>query len=149
MQTIEEIRREWLLELINQHQTIAGLNVVLGRARTDATLSQIKNQAVDSKSGNPRNMGSPLAREIEEKLGLEIGTLDHPISDVDSHPWNDYQVADEAIKLIVDFILSKDTSTPPDWADRDTRAYLDAIELRVRKWIDKGKSSYNPQKARA
>lgn len=78
MQTVEEIRLEWLKLLIARHGTIAALNAALGRARTDATLSQLKNQATDIKSGNPRNMGSTLAREIEDKLGLERGTLDNP-----------------------------------------------------------------------
>lgn len=58
MKTIEEIRREWLNMLIEQHKTIANLNIALGRAKTDATLSQIRNKVIDSKSGNPRNMGS-------------------------------------------------------------------------------------------
>lgn len=79
MKTIEEIRRDWLLLLIDRFGSLARLNEALGRARTDATLSQIKNQARDSKSGNPKNMGSPLAREIEHQLGLDRGTLDHPV----------------------------------------------------------------------
>src|SRR5689334_3650241 len=78
MQTVEEIRLEWLNILIERHGTIASLNAALGRTRTDATLSQLKNQAPDSKSGTPKNMGSPLAREIEDRLGLERGTLDNP-----------------------------------------------------------------------
>lgn len=85
-QTIEEIRREWVTLLIERFGSISALNKTLGRATTDATLSQIKNMALDSKSGNPKNMGSTLAREIEEKLGLQRGTLDHPppeISDAD------------------------------------------------------------------
>jgi hypothetical protein len=76
VQTIEEIRRAWLLKLIEQHGTTASLNARLGRARNDATLAQIKNKA-PNKSGLPRSMGSELAREIEDKLGLERGTLDH------------------------------------------------------------------------
>lgn len=80
MKTIEEIRHDWLSRLIEKHGTVAALNEALGRARTDATLLQIKNQAPNTRSGKPRNMGSDLAREIEEKLGLERGMLDNPIS---------------------------------------------------------------------
>lgn len=79
MKTIEDIRHEWLLELIRQHKTIAELNVALERPRTDGTLSQIKTKQADSKTGKIRIMGSDLARDIENKLGLETGTLDHPL----------------------------------------------------------------------
>lgn len=149
MQTIEEIRREWLLELIRQHRTLANLNVALGRVKTDATLSQIKNQAVDSKSGNPRNMGSPLAREIESKLGLELGTLDHPLQLEGSSKWSAYKEADEAIKDLVDYILEGDRTNPPGWVDSDAKAYIDSLELKVRKWNDKSKSTEDNYKARA
>lgn len=79
MKTVEEIRHEWLLELIRRHKTIAALNVALERPRTDGTLSQIKTKQGDSKTGKIRIMGSEMAREIETKLGLEVGTLDHPL----------------------------------------------------------------------
>ncbi|MGK0703700.1 hypothetical protein ACSFCW_09455 [Yokenella regensburgei] len=149
MQTVEEIRREWLIELINRHKTIANLNLALGRAKTDATLSQIKNQAVDSKSGKPRNMGSPLAREIENKLGLEPGTLDHPLYEQETDRWAAYKNADEAIKALVDYLLDNDNSHIPAWADGDARAYIDSIELKIRKWLDQNKSSGSEHKARA
>lgn len=67
MKTIEEIRLDWLSRLIERHGTIAALNEALGRARTDATLTQIRNMAPNTRSGKVRNMGSELAREIEEK----------------------------------------------------------------------------------
>lgn len=149
MQTIEEIRREWLIELIKRHKTIANLNLVLGRAKTDATLSQIKNQALDSKSGNPRNMGSPLAREIENKLGLESGTLDHPLHAEGTDQWEAYQGADEAIKALVDYLLEDDKTFPPGWVDGDARAYIDSIELKIRKWLAQSKSTRSEDKARA
>jgi len=149
MQTVEEIRREWLIELIRRHKTIANLNLALGRSKTDATLSQIKNQAVDSKSGNPRNMGSPLAREIESKLNLEPGTLDNPFYRQGAGPWELYSSADETIKAFVDYLLEADKTCPPDWADRDARAYIDSIELKIRKWLDQRKSSTSENKARA
>lgn len=78
MKTIEEIRREWLLVLIDRYGGLAPLNEALGRTKTDGTLSQIKNQAPNSTSGKPRVMGSDQARDIEAKLGMARGTLDHP-----------------------------------------------------------------------
>lgn len=78
MKTAEENRRDWLEKLITESGSIASLNTRLDRDRTDATLSQIRNKSAHHKSGKPRNMGSDIAREIEEKLGLERGTLDYP-----------------------------------------------------------------------
>lgn len=78
MRTIEDIRHEWLLRLIDQHGSLAALNAKLDRARNDATLQQIKNKAPNTRTGKIRSMGGDLAREIEEKLGLERGTLDNP-----------------------------------------------------------------------
>lgn len=155
MKTIEEIRRDWLNLLIEQHKTIANLNVALGRAKTDATLSQIRNKASDSKSGNPRNMGSPLAREIEEKLGLEVGALDHDPHRVNKSNEDDnllkaYNSADEAIQSIISFILNRDTANPlPQWVDVDAKAHADSLELKARKWFANNKSNEGEIKARA
>ncbi|MBT9428912.1 hypothetical protein [Candidatus Symbiopectobacterium endolongispinus] len=149
MQTVEKIRREWLIELIKQHKTIANLNLALGRSKTDATLSQIKNQAVDSKSGNPRNMGSPLAREIESKLNLEVGSLDHPVYGETKDQWKEYRSADDAIKILIDYLLDDNKASLPGWADSDAMAYVDSIELKIRKWLIQEKNSYCEEKARA
>lgn len=78
MKTVEENRRDWLEMLIAVHGSIAELNIKLERDRTDATLSQIRNKSPHHKTGKPRTMGSDVARDIEEKLGLEIGSLDYP-----------------------------------------------------------------------
>jgi hypothetical protein len=78
MQTIDETRRQRLQILIDRHGTLAALNEALGLARTDATLSQIKNKSAHSKTGTPRCMGDPLARRIEEKLDLPLGWMDTP-----------------------------------------------------------------------
>ncbi len=86
MQTVEEIRRDWLLMLIDRHGSIANLNTALGRTRTDSTLAQIKNMAKNSNTGKIRGMGSDLARDIEQKLGLEVGTLDHPCAELKRTP---------------------------------------------------------------
>jgi hypothetical protein len=78
MKTAEENRRAWLDKLIQEYGSIANLNNKLDRDRTDATLSQIKNQSAHHKTGKPRAMGSDIARDIEVKLGLERGALDYP-----------------------------------------------------------------------
>ncbi|MCW5648368.1 MAG: hypothetical protein KIS62_01345 [Ramlibacter sp.] len=78
MQTIDETRRIRLQMLVGKHGSIAQLNELIGLARTDATLSQVRNQSVHSKTKAPRTMGDPLARKIEEKLGLERGWMDTP-----------------------------------------------------------------------
>jgi hypothetical protein len=78
MKTIEEIRRDWIEALIAKFGSIAALNEAVGRTRTDATFSQLRNQSPDSKTGRPRIMGSDLARDTEAALGIEPGTFDHP-----------------------------------------------------------------------
>jgi hypothetical protein len=64
--------------LIKKHGGIAPLNEAIGLARTDATLSQIKNKSVHSKTGTPRAMGDSLARRIEVSLSLGLGWMDTP-----------------------------------------------------------------------
>lgn len=64
--------------LIDKYGGLAELNDRLERSRTDATLSQIKNQSPHHKTGKPRGMGDDIARDIEEKLGLEEGWMDTP-----------------------------------------------------------------------
>lgn len=80
MQTIDETRRQRLQQLLDEHGTLAALNEALGLARTDATLSQIRNKSAHSRTGTPRCMGDPLARRIEEKLNLPLGWMDTPPS---------------------------------------------------------------------
>lgn len=86
MQTVAETRLQRLALLVKRHgDSLAKLNVALDLDRTDATLSQIRTQAPHSKTGKPRSMGDPLARKIEEKLGLERGWMDTPLSYAELH----------------------------------------------------------------
>lgn len=96
MQTIDETRRQRLQILIDKHGTLAALNEALGLARTDATLSQIKNKSAHSKTGTPRCMGDPLARRIEEKLELPLGWMDTP-----PKPQHEKQAEDSALPQLV------------------------------------------------
>lgn len=78
VQTIAETRRQRLQMLIDEFGSLAALNDRLERARTDATLSQIKNRSPHHKTGKPRSMGDDLAREIETRLGKPEGWMDTP-----------------------------------------------------------------------
>lgn len=80
MQTIAEIRRARLEKLIEEHETIANLNVLLGWARTDPKLAQIRNANMRPGRTKPYQMGDSMAREIEDTLKLERGWMDNPIN---------------------------------------------------------------------
>ncbi len=111
MKTIGQTRRENLQVLIDKHGSLAQLNEVIGFPRTDATLSQIKNQSL-SASGRPRAMGDVLARRIERALDLTEGWMDndqaaptYKQSRIDvaikaMEEMGEYQL-DQAIKIIV------------------------------------------------
>lgn len=110
MKTIGETRRDNLLLLITRHGSLANVNELLDLPRTDATLSQIKNQSL-SASGRPRMMGDTLARRIETALQLPNGWMDNDHRDVGAREHRiehalkvmeqmpDYQL-DQAIKII-------------------------------------------------
>lgn len=76
MQTIAEIRRARLGELRTKHGSWAEINRKLGMLTRDATFSQIWNRAPDSRTGRPREMGTELARKIEDALELPRGWMD-------------------------------------------------------------------------
>ena len=78
MQAVEETRRIRLQMLVKKHGSMANLCQLLGYARTEtATLTRILNANVrHDRGGKPYNMGSPMAREIEEKLSLGLGWMD-------------------------------------------------------------------------
>ena len=80
MQTVDETRRARLRMLVDQHNGMANLCECLGYARNEtSTLTRILNGNVrHDRGGKPYNMGEPLAREIEEKLGLPVGWMDTP-----------------------------------------------------------------------
>jgi hypothetical protein len=78
VQTIAETRRQRLQMLIDEVGSLADLNDRLERPRTDATLTQIKNQSPHHKTGKPRSMGDDIARDIETRLGKPEGWMDTP-----------------------------------------------------------------------
>jgi predicted RecB family endonuclease len=85
MRTIEEIRRVRLQMLVTEHGTITKLKVKAGYSDRDATLNQYLNASIATKGGKPKEMGSKVARRIEEALALEVGWMDNdpelPFSD--------------------------------------------------------------------
>lgn len=77
MKTVEEVRRIRLKMLINEvGGTAADLNRATGKIDRDSTYSQILNQSLGSKTGKPKQMGSPMARALEETCGKETGWMD-------------------------------------------------------------------------
>ena len=80
MKTVEETRRERLQMLIEREQGLVNLLEKLGLARTDnSRLSRIANANIRHDRGcKPYVMGSQMAREIEQKLGLPVGWMDTP-----------------------------------------------------------------------
>lgn len=78
--SIYDIRRENLNILIDVYGSIARINQLTGRPRTDASLSQIRNQTVNTVNHNVRRMGKNLARSLEKQLRLGEGWFDveHP-----------------------------------------------------------------------
>lgn len=77
MKTVEEVRRIRLKMLINEvGGTAADLNRATGKIDRDSTYSQILNQSLGSKTGRPKQMGSPMARALEESRGKPVGWMD-------------------------------------------------------------------------
>jgi hypothetical protein len=87
MATVEETRRIRLQMLVNKHGSMASLCELLGYARNEtATLTRILNANIrHDRGGEPYNMGSPMARKIEEKLSLGLGWMDTPPSYAELH----------------------------------------------------------------
>lgn len=92
MNTVEETRRIKLRMLVKKHESMANLCQLLGYARNEtATLTRILNANIrHDRDGKPYNMGSPMARQIEETLSLGSGWMDTPPTyaelDGDSRP---------------------------------------------------------------
>lgn len=87
MKVVEQVRRERLQELRERYGTLAELNRKLDRPDRDATLGQYLNPTKGTKSDKIKGMGSSVARDIEDKLGLEPGWMDN-----DPDLFNDKQI---------------------------------------------------------
>lgn len=112
MKTNDEIRRDNLLLLIAKYGSIANLNEALGKARNDATLSQLKNLSKDSKTGVPKAMGNSSARHIEEALKLEIGWMDHSHVSTEPAAQPALEISlSQALATLSDTLVKVDAST--------------------------------------
>lgn len=91
MESVEETRRIRLQMLVKKHGGMANLCETLGYARTEtATMTRILNANIrHDRGGKPYNMGSPMARQIEQKLSLEHGWMDTPPSPLELYGEND------------------------------------------------------------
>jgi len=132
MNTVEDNRRDWLMQLIEQAGSIAALNVQLGRDRTDATLSQIKNRSTHAKTGKPRSMGPKLAREIEEKLRLPHGSMDNPTHKAEAPAESQLKVQEPTAQYTVMELRwpFRDIS-PAEWASIPVNTRM-GLELQIR-----------------
>jgi hypothetical protein len=120
VQTIDKTRRERLELLIEEFGSIAALNVAMGMDRTDATFSQIRNQAAHSKTGKPRSMGDDLARRIEAALGKSEGWMDTP----PGYPQLDDQRIAHVLKIM---------ESMPDWQLDQAVKIVDTLAQPARK----------------
>ena len=73
--------------LIKRHDgKLANLNEALGYERTNAQLARIRNRNKRTdRPGKEFVMGDAQAREIEEKLSLDVGWMDTPPSYAELH----------------------------------------------------------------
>jgi hypothetical protein len=87
VQTIDETRRIRLEMLIKKHDgKLANLNEALGYERTNAQLARIRNKNKRSdRPGKEFVMGDAQAREIEQKLSLDVGWMDTPPTYAELH----------------------------------------------------------------
>jgi hypothetical protein len=79
MKTVEEIRRERLSQLLKKYRNMADFCEAMGYPRTQtARFSRILNaNPRHDRDGQAYVMGSALAREIEQRIGLDVGWLDN------------------------------------------------------------------------
>jgi hypothetical protein len=109
MEIVETTRRTRLLMLVKKHKSMANLCELLGYARNEtATLTRILNANIrHDRGGKPYNMGSPMAREIEEKLSLGLGWMDTPPSYAELHGEEDPRTK---------VLLLMETMSPDQWS---------------------------------
>lgn len=74
MKPVSDIRRENLEKIVKEMGT---LEAVASIAKSSSIyLSQIRNGALDAKTGQPRGMGNDIARRIEAGAGKPTGWMD-------------------------------------------------------------------------
>ena len=86
--------------------------------------------------------GYPITGNSQESTSTELTFKEDSIDEL-------YKHASEEKKAIVDFILLKKGQEFPAWADADARAYIDSLELKVRRWSEQEDNVKKQTKARA
>jgi hypothetical protein len=128
MHSVGETRLARLQMLLKKYSSLANLNEALGLTRTDATLSQIKNQSTTSR-GKPKFMGEALARRIEADLGLEYGWMDTPPTYAEIHGEDDPRskahiimdsLADDQVHMVLRLLTA--VAQPPKGDDHPKAA---------------------------
>lgn len=86
VQTVALIRLANLERLIQEAGT---LEKAAAAAETSSVyLSQLRNRAIDGKTGRPRDMGSQMARRLEAAFGKSPGWMDTPQTGEPAAPWS-------------------------------------------------------------
>ncbi|MEV9065274.1 hypothetical protein AB0132_08105 [Klebsiella quasipneumoniae] len=60
-----------------------------------------------------------------------------------------YNKASREKKAIIDFVLLEQGQRLPGWVDSDAKAYLDSLEMKIRRWAEQEKDGKKQTKARA
>lgn len=108
MKLVAEIRRDNLELLIAE---MGSLKAVAEHGQTsEIYLSQIRNRAIDQKTGQPRSMGNQIARRLE--AGRAVGWMDEPHQD---DPMSRYIAQIKAMLTVIP-------------ADRQQAAALEAMQ---------------------
>lgn len=91
VQTVEETRRSRLQFLIKKHGGQSSLVAAIARPEITASkLSRIANANIrHDRGGAVYVMGSDVAREIEQSLGLQTGWMDTPMTWAEMHGQED------------------------------------------------------------
>lgn len=55
----------------------------------------------------------------------------------------------EKKKAIIDFVLLEQGQPIPGWVDSDAKAYLDSLEMKIRRWAEQEEDGKKQTKARA
>ena len=74
MKSASEVRLENLEVLVKEAGTADALAEACGLSAE--YISQIRNRAIDNKTGRPRNLGSRAARKLEEGMSKPLGWMD-------------------------------------------------------------------------
>jgi len=124
MKTCHEIRKEQLVALVKESGGVPRLAELL--EKSEGQIRQWTNASKDSRTGRPRGISDDKAREIEEKLGKEVGWLDNDPELVNLST-NGAHLSPSA-RAVVDLVVEADANKLP--------AHLfDSLSAALRVWL--------------